>query len=190
MIAPAAFGAGTSNIRPAIQLIVPSSTVNGTSATITYTINRGENQVGGGSQVASLTCSLTGPTTSSSCGTTSTPATHETDGTVNLMRLESGTYHYTVNLLLTDGGTATASGSFTVVAFAGQAACLALPDGTFTPGGGVGIIWTCTATAQNVQDVNQQALGLVGLCGTDGGDQIIATNSILPGAVTYTCEIG
>jgi hypothetical protein len=84
--------------------------VNESSATVTYTINRGGNQIAPNG----LTCSLTGPTTSTSCGTITT-AKHTTSGTVTLTGLQSGTYTYNVALLLSDGGTASASASFNVV---------------------------------------------------------------------------
>jgi hypothetical protein len=150
MVAPAAFGATTSNSRPAI--VISPVTVDGTSATLTYTINRG------GKQVApnGLTCSLTGPTASTtrsaSCGTVTT-ALGTTSSTVNLTGLQAGTYTYTVNLLLTDGGTATAtSGSFDVAASGGKAACLnsGLGNPVFTPNVDGGI-WTCTGTGTITQ---------------------------------------
>jgi hypothetical protein len=121
-------------------------------------------------------------------GTTSTPATHETDGTVHLANLKSGTYHYTVNLLLTDGGTATASGSFTVNAGpAGQTACTNF-GGTFAAGTG-GIIWTCTKTVASQTEIPNGFPTLFPSCQTDGGTLLLAvTPPQFPAPVAFTCE--
>lgn len=150
MIAPAASAASTSNNRPAI--VMAPVTVDGTSATVTYKINRGGKQVA----PSGLTCSLTGPTpsttTSASCGTVTT-AQGMTSSTVKLTGLQSGSYTYTVNLLLTDGGTARAtSRSFDVVGSGGMAACLnsGLTNPVFTPNVDGGL-WTCTGTGTLVQ---------------------------------------
>jgi hypothetical protein len=101
--------AGANN-HPAVTVTGPSSTVTTEQATVTYDANRGGNQlvVTGG-----LTCALSGPTTSSDCGTVTT-STGTTTGSVSLTGLASGTYTYTVTIVLTDGGTATGTATFTV----------------------------------------------------------------------------
>ena len=98
--------------RPAVTVTGPSSTVTTNTTTVTYSANRGGNQlaVPGG-----LTCALTGPTTSSDCGTPPpTTSKGTTTGSVSLTGLTSGTYSYTVTIVLEDGGTATNSATFTV----------------------------------------------------------------------------
>jgi len=101
--------AGPGN-RPAVTVTGPTSTVTAITASVSYSANRGGKQL---KSVGGLTCALTGPTSSSSCGTVAT-SNHTTTGTVSLAGLQTGTYTYTVTIKLTDGGTATSSASFTV----------------------------------------------------------------------------
>jgi hypothetical protein len=171
MIAPTAFAASTSNNQPVV--VIQSVTVSGPSATVTYTINRGGNQI---VSPNGLTCSLTGPTASTttptSCGR-GTTARGTTSNTVVLTGLQSGTYTFTVNLLLTDGETATATtGSFapfTVSCVAGQpnnlqATINAAPSGSTIPVSG-----TCTGNFTIDKDEALQGQGGAILDGNNSG---------------------
>jgi hypothetical protein len=101
--------AGANN-RPAVTVTGPGSTVTTDKATVTYSANRGANQL---AVTGGLSCALFGPTTSSDCGTVTT-SRGTTTGSVSLTGLTSGTYSYSVSIVLTDGGTATGAATFTV----------------------------------------------------------------------------
>lgn len=89
-------------------------TVDGTSATLGYTMNRS------GQAITSTTCSLNtaGTNTTASCGNRTTAAkTKPTQFSVTLEDLAAGTYTFTVTVALSDGGRATGtSSSFTIAA--------------------------------------------------------------------------
>ena len=110
--------AGPGN-RPAVTVTGPTSTVTSNTASVSYSANRGGKQL---KSVGGLTCALTGPTSSSSCGTVAT-SHGTTTGTASLTGLQTGTYTYTVTIKLTDGNTATSSASFTVTLPAYVGAC-------------------------------------------------------------------
>jgi hypothetical protein len=122
----------------------------------------------GSTSSGGLTCSLTGPATSSSCGSTTT-AQGSTTGSVTFSNLPAGSYTYTVSIVLTDGGTASSSLSFSVTSqYAGQAVCTNL-GGTFVPGGGNGI-WACDNVYAASNDAYvQQFNALDNACASDGG---------------------
>jgi hypothetical protein len=88
-----------------------SASPSGSTATITYTINRAANQV------ASRSCSLTDPTTSTAgtaCGSQTGSTKTSTTYQVSPTNLTPGNYSFTVKFTLTDGGKATGSKTFTI----------------------------------------------------------------------------
>jgi hypothetical protein len=137
----AAFGAlGSSNAsadnRPNVTVNGPTTTVTDPSTTVTFSANRGGSQLLPGLGVI---CTLSGPTTSSDCGTVTT-GRGSTTGTVVLSDLTSGDYTFTVSMALTDGEVARAMTRFTVL--------LSLPDlvpvVTCSPG------WSCLIQVKNI----------------------------------------
>ena len=110
--ATAGFAATSSNNRPAIQIVLDHTdccTGNLGSATLSYTINRG------GKQIApnGLLCTIDGlHSPEGFCGTVTT-SRGTTSGTVVLNGLTAFSFHtYTVQVLLTDGGSASQSLDF------------------------------------------------------------------------------
>lgn len=172
--------------RPVVELSGPASVQSGNPVTISYTSNRGGKQLrpSGG-----LTCSLSGPATSSSCGSTTT-ARGSTTGSVTFSDLPAGSYTYTVSIVLTDGGTASSSLSFTIE-YRGQAACASL-GGTFVTGGGsingFAAIWECTSVPTATYDAFAQAYAtLNGACTSDGFPFFTALGSPA-GYSAFACE--
>jgi hypothetical protein len=82
--------------------------VSGSTATINYSINRGANQV------ASRSCALAGPTTTTACGSQIGSTKTSTSYQAGLTNLTPGSYSYSVRFTLTDGGRGSGSTTFTI----------------------------------------------------------------------------
>jgi serine protease len=171
------------NNRPVVEVSGPASVQSGNPVTISYTSNRGGKQL---QSSGGLTCSLTGPATSSSCGSTTT-AQGTTTGSVTFSNLPAGSYTYTVSIVLTDGGTASSSLSFSVTSqYAGQAVCTNL-GGTFVPGGGNGI-WACdNVYAASIDAYIQQFNALDNACAADGGPVFLTLTDGGAGDNSFSC---
>jgi hypothetical protein len=98
---------------PSITFVSPSpaeaATLTTNSASYAFTYNRTPKQT------ASLTCSLSGPTSSSGpCNLPLAAGKQQSSSGASYKNLANGNYTFTVSLTLTDGGTATAVRHFTV----------------------------------------------------------------------------
>src|SRR5262245_55139695 len=98
-------GSAAASSTPVVSV---SKSVSGTTATITYSINRAPNQIAGRS------CSLAGPTTSTACGLQTASTKTSTSYQVGLTNLSPGNYTYSVKFTLTDGGKGSGSTTFTI----------------------------------------------------------------------------
>ena len=112
-VAAALASAGASPKRPAITFVSPSpaenATVTSSSVTLWFTYNRTTKQT------KTLSCTLSGPTSSSgSCQGPDPFGTEGSQSSNSYSGLANGSYTFTVALTLTDGGTASATRHFSV----------------------------------------------------------------------------
>ena len=121
--------------------ITSGPTVTASSVSVSFHVNRQTKAV------ASCTYTIDGGATNTSCGApTSAPKVNPATYSLTATSLTDGTYTLTVNVTLTDSGTASASSTkFSVVSHtAARVACAAL-GGTFTLGlPGSSDIWSCS----------------------------------------------
>jgi len=108
-----AFASAAPGNRPAITIMSPSPTEGATltseKVSFAFTYNRKPNATG------TLTCSLSGPTSSTgACDTPTALGTKDSESGKSYSGLANGAYTFTVSLTLTDGGTASATRSFTI----------------------------------------------------------------------------
>lgn len=163
--------AATADSRPAVALADPD--VAGTSATLTFTVNRAAHAIG------AAVCTLTDPlgaVTVVSCGSPEDgPVRRSTDYRTTLTDLGAGDHLYAVTVTLTDGGVATADERFTVeqpapVEFAASAAaCDALAGATFVAHSSWWQVWTCDFDAATADTGAAASSSLAPLCLADGG---------------------
>ena len=164
--------AASANARPHVTFDPPA--IAGTSATLGFTMNRAEHAI------ASADCALTlgEVVTPVSCGTPAAgPVRKSTVFTTTLSDLAAGDYVYAATVTLTDGGTATATESFTAppadpvgpVQYADAAKACAALDGAFAVGAdGWWQLWSCDFDADAEQGANAST-GFAPLCFADGG---------------------
>jgi hypothetical protein len=190
MLAPAAGAAARAatgaDSRPAVAFSAPI--VDGTSATLSFTVNRAGNSLG------SARCTVTDSgdvATDVGCGTTAPGATRKsTTYTSTLAGLAAGEYVYSATVTLTDGGTATGTQPVTVEAaeFASsRAACGALDASTFSAHQYWWQLWSCEFDAATSEAAEAAAAVLGPLClGTDGGYGL-GSGAISPGRHELSC---
>src|SRR6187551_2841338 len=104
--------AGPGN-RPALTVISPSPTDGATltsdTVSFAFTYNRKPSETG------TLTCSLSGPTSSTgACDAPTALGKKDSQSGKSYSGLANGSYTFTASLTLTDGGTASATRQFTV----------------------------------------------------------------------------
>ena len=118
--------------------ITSGPTVTGSSISVGFHVNRQTKAV------ASCTYTIDGGATNTSCGApTSAPKVKPATYSVTATGLTDGNYTFTVNVTLTDSGTASASSaSFTVVSHKAARDACAGAGGTFALGGSS--IWSCS----------------------------------------------
>lgn len=164
-LAPAA----SANSAPAVSFDAP--VVSGASATLGFTVNRAAHAI------ASAECTLArdgGTATPVSCGTPAAgPVRKSTVYATTIGSLDAGDYVYGATITLTDGGTASATESFTVaptapVEFADAATACAGLGGSFVGHASWWQLWTCDFDATADQGAATEA-GFAPLCFADGG---------------------
>lgn len=138
--------------------ITSAPTVTGTSVSVGFTVNRQTKSV------ASCTYTLDGGVTNTPCGApTSAPKVNPATYSVTATNLTDGVYTLTVNVTLTDRGTASASStSFIIVLHtAARVACAEL-GGTFEQDAYVGVrryLWSCSGPLVTIQDSSRSSTG-------------------------------
>ena len=127
--------------------ITSGPTVTGTSVSVGFTVNRQTKSV------ASCTYTLDGGVTNTPCGApTSAPKVNPATYSVTATNLTGGTYTLTVNITLTDSGTASASStSFTIVQLSARAACAAIGGGFRGTGYELYMRWDCVAPTAAIE---------------------------------------
>ncbi|RNM16402.1 hypothetical protein [Nocardioides pocheonensis] len=157
--------------RPAVDVAEPS--VSGTSASVSFTVNRGRQAI------ADATCTLTDVAdvvTPVPCGAPAAgPVRRSTAYATTLTDLAPGRQVFVVSITLTDGGTATGAQAFTVdepapVEFAASdASCRALPGGVFVAHESWWQVWSCEFEATTTDAGAAASAELGPLCLADGG---------------------
>jgi hypothetical protein len=114
-----------------------TAVVDGTTATVTYTLNRAPHQI------RSQVCTLDGQSTL--CDTSPEAIGKSSAFEVLLTALPVGEHNFAVTFHLTDGGTATATTTFTIATSQTLEEICAGFTGTLTIDPAPGIFWSCVA---------------------------------------------